>query len=291
VGSPSRPARRPRRLGLPRAAPGRALSRQPREVGRDEGRCRVGHGLLRRAARDAREDERERPAERGGERAVGRRPVTHHDALVAEPLAHQRDGRGVRLAGDLGIAARRGRDRRDDRARARQQPAGHRVRGVGVGRDEPGAGTDRVGRRRQPVEVEVAVEPDDDRGRRRPGHHFEPRLGARLDDARPRAREHAAARCDLAPQERGGRLRARQHVARSRLDTHPGELGEVVADAPARVVGDERDAQARAPHPCDRGRGAGDRFLAAPDDPVEVAAADRHACAPPASSAAASARA
>ena len=77
--------------------------------------------------------------ERGRERAVGRRAVADDDTRGAEARPDQPDRRGLGFARDLRRAPRRGRDRRDQGARAGDQTIGDRVGRVEVGRHEPGA--------------------------------------------------------------------------------------------------------------------------------------------------------
>ena len=126
---------------------------RPRSAPTNAGRG-SGTGSSPGAADHAAEDERERPSERGRERAVGRRPVADHDALVAEAGADERDHRRLRLPGDLGrTAARRSPPRRRSRPR-RAAVRRRRIGRVEVGRDE--AAHRRAPRRRrgEPFEVE-----------------------------------------------------------------------------------------------------------------------------------------
>ena len=139
---------------------------------------------------------RARTASRARRRArrrstAGRRPSRRWSPRRS---LHQRDRRRLGLARDLRASTRRGRDRGDDRPGAGQQAARDRVGGVEVGGDEARAA--RAPRRRarsRLVEVEVAVEADDDGLGRRLAHRREP-ARRRAPRSRPGPRTRAPAR-------------------------------------------------------------------------------------------------
>ncbi len=175
--------------------------------------------------------------------------------VVAEALADDPDRRRLGLARHLGGRAGGGRDRGDDRARARDQPARDRVGGVEVGGDEAGAVAHRramPGRGRRSRSRGGSRRPPPRRGRRRPRR-------ARRRPA-PRARRARRTRAPGRPgasecceQPRRGHGAGDDVVGVGR-DPHAVELGDHVADRRARVVRHERHPQ---PGVAQRGDAAG----------------------------------
>ena len=123
------------------------------EVGSEERRRRIRNRLLTRTAPHARQDERERPPEGGSERAVRRRPVSHHHALIAIAAPYELDHRQFRLARDFGRVTGCGRNRGGQCARAGQQAARNGERRIEIRRDEACTAACRVGRGRQALDV------------------------------------------------------------------------------------------------------------------------------------------
>ena len=175
----------------------------------------------RRGAGDARQHERERPAERGGERAVGRRPVADHHARAPKRSRTSADRRGFGLARDLGRPARRGRDRRDERAGTGHEAAGDRIgrrRGWSrrsgrrpAPRRRHGSSRSKSNSRCQPTTTASA-------GAR--STHDVTGRAQRLDHARAGAREHRAPGAGArGSEDRGRGLRARSRRRRRAAST------------------------------------------------------------------------
>jgi hypothetical protein len=164
--------------------------------------------------------------------------------------------------------------RRDDGARAGQQSVGRRIGRIGVGGDEQRTGAHRIGRAREPFEIERAVPAHDDRRRRLLGDCMEPEALERFDNTGTGAGEHPRTRWESLRDERSRGLGARTDVVAADFDTGGPEALDVVSDPAARVVREEHDARARFPQCRDRRRGAGNRHVTAPDHAVEIAADD-----------------
>ena len=166
--------------------------------------------------------------------------------------------------------------RRDERAGAGHETTRNRVGRVGVGRDERSAAPRHVGRAGQPFEVELAMPADDDGVGRFGVHRLEPVGRERLSDAGAAAHEHARPRRHRVGQEQRRRLRARADVLGVGVDSHAPELGDVVGERRARIVGEKGHEQPRGPQVGDGARRPRDRFLTPPDDTVEVATDNCH---------------
>ena len=230
---------------------GRDVLRQQRGYERGEvvghERRRWGRDRLGRVVTaDPRQHERERPAERRGQRAVGRRPVPHHHAVVTEPRgapSPRSAGSGLpatsgvrpdavataaTIAPAPGQDVRRHRDRSDRcswrRSARRRAPrvdarSSRRSRSRGASRRRP----------RRPDRGRRLRSPRARAPRRRP----DPRTAAPGRPAPATPASSSAAACALVRTSSG-----------SAAIPKPRELVEVVGDPEARVVGEERDPRA-----------------------------------------------
>lgn len=208
---------------------------------------------------------------------IGIQPVADHERA---PRPRPDHGLGVqwrlRLARDDGMAPGGGHDDLHKRAIAWLAPSLRGHGGVGIRRDEQGAGLDGERALREKCVADVGRVSLNDRGRGVRGHGDRPEAALPQRDPETGSPDHEDGRARRQPvrDQAGGGLRGGHDVPRTGCDAEPGQLSRDGGRGAVGVVRDEGEPHARRRRFAQRLRRAGNRGAPEVDHPVEIKEGD-----------------